>query len=88
MKLRLSKQALKALRRMQPRQASAIRARLQRLAEDPTAPELDIRRLTGRPGYRLRIGDWRAIYVVDDDFVDVLIIAPRGDVYDRLGRGY
>jgi mRNA interferase RelE/StbE len=77
MRLRYSKQALKALRRMQPRQARAIMAQLQRLAENPATPGL-----VGRSGYRLRIGEWRAIYLLDDDRVDVLVIAPRGKVYD------
>lgn len=81
MRLVFSKQALKALRRMQPRQARLIRARLARLAEDPAAPELDVRRLVGRDGYRIRVGDWRVIYAIGGETINVAFIAPRGDVY-------
>lgn len=36
-------------------------------------------------GFRLRIGDWRALYVVNEAeaTVDVEDIAPRGQVYRR-----
>jgi mRNA interferase RelE/StbE len=68
---------------MQPRQAEAIRARLRRLADDPAAAGLDVRPLVGRSGFRLRVGDWRAIYRVEGDAIEVVVIAPRGDVYDR-----
>jgi mRNA interferase RelE/StbE len=44
---------------------------------------LDVRPLVGRSGFRLRVGDWRAIYRVEGDAIEVVVIAPRGDVYDR-----
>jgi mRNA interferase RelE/StbE len=33
--------------------------------------------------YRIRVGDWRIIYAIDDDRLCVLIvkIGPRGSVY-------
>lgn len=27
---------------------------------------MDVKRLTGRAGFRLRVGDWRVIYELDD----------------------
>lgn len=41
------------------------------------------RNLKGREGYRLRVGDYRAIYRVDDDNqeVTVLRVGHRRDVY-------
>ena len=40
-------------------------------------------RLQGRPGYRLRVGDYRAIYVVDDEerIVTILRVGHRRDIY-------
>ena len=36
--------------------------------------------------YRLRVGDWRLIYAIEDDQLVVLIIevAPRGEAYRNL----
>jgi mRNA interferase RelE/StbE len=44
---------------------------------------LGVAPLRGRPGFRLRMGGWRAIYRVDDDRLIVLVldIGARGDVY-------
>lgn len=54
-----------------------------RLAIDPRGPGLDVAPLRGRPGFRLRIGGWRAIYQVEEDRLIILVldIGPRGDVY-------
>ena len=40
-------------------------------------------RLTGRPGWRIRIGDYRVVYEIDDDarVVTVLHVGHRRDVY-------
>lgn len=60
-----------------------LQEKLSLVAEDPFAPQLDIIKLQGRPGYRLRIGDWRVIYEVNKDelVIIVLKIAPRGEAY-------
>lgn len=44
---------------------------------------LDIKKLQGTAGYRLRIGQYRAIYEIDNGalVVYILKIGPRGDVY-------
>ena len=40
-------------------------------------------KLKGRPGFRIRVGDWRVIYAVDDDarLVRILAVGNRRDVY-------
>lgn len=42
-----------------------------------------MRPLRGRPGYRVRVGDYRILYTVDDDMrlVVVAVIGHRRDVY-------
>jgi mRNA interferase RelE/StbE len=74
-------QAKKALWRMPAPQASAIRERLARLAEKPGRRDLDVKKLKRREGYRLRVGGWRVIYVIEGDMLSVLRVAPRGEAY-------
>lgn len=44
---------------------------------------LDIKKLQGMDGYRLRIGQYRAIYSLDMVVMTVENVAPRGDIYWR-----
>ena len=58
-----------------------IVARMRSLAED--ARPVGARKLRGREGYRLRVGDYRVLYEVDDTArtVTIVAIAHRRDVY-------
>jgi mRNA interferase RelE/StbE len=42
------------------------------------------RKLTGRPGYRIRIGDYRVIYNIEDKILTVFVvdIGHRKNIYD------
>ena len=62
-----------------------IRTVLNRLAQDPDAPELDVYPLHGRSGFRLRVGDRRVIFERHDveRTIHVLRIGSRGDIYKR-----
>ncbi len=53
------------------------------LARDPFGAA-NVRKLVGQPGYRLRVGDWRVIYDVEQGrlVVRVLRIGPRAGVYE------
>jgi mRNA interferase RelE/StbE len=57
--------------------------KIESLAEDPTAPNNNVRKLTNHPGYRLRVGDWRVVYTILEQalLIAIVRIAPRGDVY-------
>lgn len=59
---------------------------IDRLETDPHPPGSE--RLTGYDLYRLRVGDWRIIYRLEDDRLIVLVveIGPRGGVYKSLAR--
>lgn len=60
-----------------------IRTRLDKLAVDPHAHFPNVVKLRSRPGFRMRIGDWRLIYEIRDDELIVLVlkIGARGDIY-------
>jgi mRNA interferase RelE/StbE len=75
--------AAKALRRMPRNVAQRIMAKIAALAEAPRAANRNVKALKGREGYRLRVGDWRVLYRLEDDrkFLEVLVIAPRGSAY-------
>ena len=48
-------------------------------------PDGDVKRLQGyKNDYRLRVGDLRVIYAVDDDIIIVKDVLPRGQAYKRL----
>ena len=76
---REAKQALKAM----PRNISRVlESKIEALAADPAAAQ-NVKRLVGRPGYRLRVGDWRVIYTLDSGKLVVLVlqIGTRGGMY-------
>lgn len=82
--LEITKPAIRALRRSPANAARLIRGKLDQLAKDPMrAP--NVKPLKGRPGYRLRVGDWRVVYELDQAQRRLIVpdIGPGGSVYDR-----
>jgi mRNA interferase RelE/StbE len=81
-KLEFSRDAVKALVRMPRDQAVRVRRKLDELARDPIGAP-NVKKLTGHPGFRLRVGDWRVVYLLQNDrlVVQIIRIAPRGGVY-------
>ena len=67
--------------------SSVLRVRIvekiQRLANNPDDPQLDIKKLVGEDHYRLRVGDWRIIFGRDDyiRIISIDAVKPRGDAY-------
>ena len=84
----LSETARRQLRRLPVDVSDRIKRALAELAGDlfRSRPKADIKRLKGprRDYFRLRMGDYRAIYVVDGDRVLVARILPRSKAYEWL----
>ena len=83
LKVLLSRGALRSLRRTRRDEARRIRGALDRLAADPRGLGLDVKKLRGRSGHRLRVGDWRVIFELTGDAIVVKAIRRRGDAYRR-----
>lgn len=78
----LSRQAEKVMRRLPLDLLQRIDRAILALAEEPRPP--GCKKLVGYDNlYRLRVGDWRISYAVEDEQLIVLIleVAPRGGAY-------
>jgi mRNA interferase RelE/StbE len=63
--------------------SSDVRRRIDaRLTDFAATGHGDVKRLKGRDGARLRIGDWRVIFYEDDGAIVVAAVGHRREVYD------
>jgi len=81
-KIFFSKKVDKALRRMPGNLALKMAKKIKELANNPHGMR-NVKKLTNHPGYRLRVGDWRIVYTVNDDelIIHVINVKTRGEVY-------
>ena len=79
MQIEYSKQAVKYIN-------SADKPTKKRLKEAiEKIPFGDIKKLQGiEAGYRLRVGDLRVLFTIENDIVYIEKILPRGEVYKRV----
>ena len=79
----LAKAAKRALTRMPANDRGTILAKVRAVAADPDAPNNNVRPLRGVPGFRLRVGGWRVLYLLDREARQMAVreILPRGDAY-------
>jgi mRNA interferase RelE/StbE len=79
--LRIKPSAVKELEDLQAKDRRRIVSRIQNLAEEPRPRGCE--KLSGRDRYRLRQGDFRILFEVDDGAgtVTVVKIGHRRDVY-------
>jgi len=82
-RIELRPAAVRALRKLDPQVRRRVQGAIALLADDPRPPAA--RALRGRPGLRVRVGDYRIIYTVADDVLLVVVVTlgHRRDVYDR-----
>ena len=73
----------KALSRLPVNWQKRIVEKIKAVAADLYASHNNVTKLQGRDGYRLRIGDWRVIYELHDDRLELwaLEVGPRGGIY-------
>jgi mRNA interferase RelE/StbE len=78
-----TKSFAKALSRLPVNSQKRIVGKINEVAVAPYAQHNNVTKLQGRDGYRLRVGDWRVIYELHDDRLElwVLQVGPRGGIY-------
>lgn len=78
-----TKQARAALRAMPRNVAETIRDKIRALAAAPRGSQPNCKRLARDDRYRLRVGDWRVLYRIEDGRMVIMILAvlPRGRAY-------
>jgi len=60
-----------------------VRRRIdRRLTEFATTGHGDVKRLKGREGSQLRVGDWRVIFYEDQATIVVAAVGHRREIYD------
>jgi len=63
--------------------ASQVRSRIDtRLREFATSGKGDVKRLKGRAGLRLRVGDWRVIFYEESGSIVIVAVGHRREIYD------
>ena len=78
MKIEYSKQVIKFLNKYD----TATRLRITKAIEN--LPLGDVKKLSGLPYYRLRVGDYRIIFLNNSNvMIEVVKIDSRGDVYKK-----
>lgn len=82
MEIRYSKKALKYLLKLQPKLRDRIRNTIRKIADGNTQG-LNIVAMQDVDAFRVRIGDYRVIYEINDDELVLIVIkiGVRGDVY-------
>lgn len=81
--LRIKRTAEKELKALPKKDLSRIVEKIQSLAENPHPP--GHQKMSGRFQYRIRQGDYRILYTIDDGerLVEIIKIGHRREVYRR-----
>jgi mRNA interferase RelE/StbE len=81
-RVQLTRTAQRDLRRLDPQVRRRVESALRALAEDPHRAGV-LRKLTAAPEWRMRVGDWRALVLLDTQAqtIHVTRVLPRGRAY-------
>jgi mRNA interferase RelE/StbE len=82
-RIELRPAAVRAVKKVHPEDRERIQGAIALLGQDPRPPKAIA--LSGRPGFRVRVGDYRVIYTIQDDVLLVVVVTfgHRRDVYDK-----
>jgi len=79
-----SREAAKGLRKLPRDRGSRIVRKINAYAQDPASLANNVKRLSGHPGYRLRVGDWRVLFLIEENRQNLHVtwIGSRGGAYE------
>ena len=82
-RIELRPAAIRALKGIHPEDKERVQGAIALLGQDPRPPKAIA--LSGRPGYRVRVGDYRIIYTIQDDVLLVVVVnlGHRRDIYQK-----
>ncbi len=82
MPLIITPAALKQMKAMPKADATRIMAALEQVAADLTTRFPFVTEMVGQPGiWRLRKGDWRAVYTIEGGDIVVMKVGNRKEIY-------
>jgi len=78
--IKIEKKALKFLKNLDKKNQSKIIEKIYKLSENPYH---NSKKLIGRDAYRIRVGNYRVIYEIDENSVKIFVIniGHRKDIY-------
>ena len=81
--IRVLPAAVRELRKLPPEAKRRVHAVIELLAENPRPPAA--KKLTGRVEWRVRTGDYRVLYRIEDAVLTVVVVRAghRRDAYER-----
>jgi mRNA interferase RelE/StbE len=62
--------------------AKLIRTKIRQYADDASSQANNVKSLVGVDAKRLRVGDFRVIFIETTDTITILDIGPRGGIYE------
>ncbi len=79
----INRKAQKKLKSLSRSTKAKITGDIKLLGLDPEDARLDVKKLKGKIGYRMKIGQWRVLFDKDETLRVIAIekIGARGDVY-------
>jgi mRNA interferase RelE/StbE len=75
------KEALDELEKLEPIITRRITNKIENMSENPAS--CDIKKLKGSDCYRLRISDYRVIFIFESSIIKILKVGHRKNVYER-----
>lgn len=80
-----TKDVQKTLNKLPQGLVRRIQSKLDTIAINPFAEHRNVKRLSGNHQYRLRVGDWRVLYEIENEqlIIFVVKVASRGGAYKK-----
>ena len=69
-----------SLNKLEPSISRRILKKVDELSENPFSK--DIKKLKGRNDFRLRVGDYRIIFSIESNIIQILKVGHRKNIYD------